>query len=221
MIRYADDFIVTGDSKEILQEKVMPVIRCFLEERGLNLSKEKTKITRIEDGFDFLGQNLRKFGDKLIITPSKGSVKAIVAKTKKIIKANLGQKTWKMIRELNLAIRGWANYHRRVCSKKIFGYVDYCIFNNLWKWLRERHPDKRVKWIRKRYFRTDGSRNWVFFASQKSEKGESRLLDLLKASTIKIVRQVKIKGEANPYDKDWKLYFAKRKVSKYTSPALV
>ena len=221
VIRYADDFIVTGDSKEILQEKVMPAIRGFLQERGLNLSAEKTRITRIEDGFDFLGQNLRKYGDKLIITPSKSSVKAIIAKTGEIIKANLGQPTWKMIQELNSAIRGWANYHRHVCSKRIFAYVDWCIFNNLWRWLRRRHPNKRVEWIRKRYFRTVGSRNWVFFARQPTEAGDSRFLDLLSANTTKIVRYVKIKGKANPCDKDWQQYFTRRQASKYTAPALV
>jgi RNA-directed DNA polymerase len=82
VIRYADDFIVTAISKEILEEKVRPAIRKFLEERGLNLSGEKTKIARIEDGFDFLGQHLRKYRGKLIIAPSKNSVKAIIAKTK-------------------------------------------------------------------------------------------------------------------------------------------
>jgi RNA-directed DNA polymerase len=221
VIRYADDFIVTGDSKEILQEKVIPAIQDFLQERGLNLSAEKTKITRIEDGFDFLGQNLRKYGDKLIITPAKCSVKAIIAKTTEIIKANLGQPTWKMIQELNSAIRGWANYHRHVCSKRTFAYVDCCIFNNLWRWLRQRHPNKRVQWIRKRYFRTAGSRNWVFFARYSTETGDSRCLDLLGANTIKIVRHVKIRSEANPYDKDWKQYFTRRQASKYTPPALV
>jgi RNA-directed DNA polymerase len=78
MIRYADDFMVTGESKQILQEKVKPAIRSFLSQRGLNLSGEKTRITTIENGFDFLGQHLRKFGDKFIVTPSKNSVKGIV-----------------------------------------------------------------------------------------------------------------------------------------------
>lgn len=221
VIRYADDFIVTGDSKEILQDIVMPAIQDFLQQRGLNLSAQKTRITRIEDGFDFLGQNLRKHGDKLIISPSKSSVKAIVAKTKGIIKANLGHKTSKMIRQLNSAIRGWAYYHRHVCSKRIFAYVDSCIFKNLWRWLRRRHPNKRVEWIRKRYFRSVGSRNWVFFASQPTEAGDSRFWDLLSANTISIVRHVKIKGKANPYDKEWQRYFTRRRAGKYTVAALV
>jgi RNA-directed DNA polymerase len=118
VIRYADDFIVTGESKQILQGKVKPAICSFLSQRGLNLSGEKTRITRIEDGFDFLGQQLRKYGDKFIATPSKSSVKGIVCKTRKIIKSHLGSKTVVMLRVLNPVIRGWANYHRHACSKK-------------------------------------------------------------------------------------------------------
>jgi RNA-directed DNA polymerase len=131
VIRYADDFIVTAESKQILQQKVKPAIYRFLSQRGLNLSGEKTRITRIEDGFDFLGQQLRKYGDKFIATPSKSSVKGIVLKTRKIIKSHLGSKTAEMLRVLNPVIRGWANYHRHACSKKTFNYVDYCIFKNL------------------------------------------------------------------------------------------
>ncbi len=170
VIRYADDFIVTAISKEILEEKVRPAIRKFLKERGLNLSGEKTKIARIEDGFDFLGQHLRKYRGKLIIAPSKNSVKAIIAKTKRIIKANLGHTTAKVIGELNSATRGWANYHRYVCSKETFRYVDSCIFKNLWNWARRRHRNKRAQWIRNRYFREIGSRNWSFFCNPEDKK---------------------------------------------------
>ena len=215
VIRYADDFIVTGESREILQEKVIPAIRDFLEERGLNLSGEKTRITRIEEGFDFLGQHLRKYGDKLIITPSKTSVKAIIVKTRKIMKSNLGQKTSKMIWELSPVIRGWANYHRHSCSKKTFGYVDACIFKNLWRWEKKRHPGRSSKWLRKHYFRTSGSRNWCFFATEKTGSGGLRTVNLSRASTVKIVRHVKIRAKANPYDREWQGYFRMRKRRKY------
>ena len=63
-VRYADDFIVTAKSKQLLENEVLPVIQAFLKERGLELSNEKTKITPIEEGFDFLGQTLRKFNGK-------------------------------------------------------------------------------------------------------------------------------------------------------------
>ena len=215
VIRYADDFIVTGKSKEILQDKVKPAIHSFLSQRGLNLSGEKTRIARIEDGFDFLGQHLRKYGEKFIITPSKNSVKAIVAKTRKIIKSHIGRTTLEMLRELNPVIRGWANYHRHACSKKTFRYVDACIFNNLWTWAKRRHPNKKVRWIRLRYFRSIGNREWCFFATQKTEGGDTNVIDLFYTSKVKIVRHIKIRGKANPYDRKWQEYFSRRSIRTY------
>ena len=73
---YADDFIITGATPEILEKKVKPVVVSFLEERGLTLSEEKTKITHINDGFDFLGMNIRKYNGKCIIKPAKSGVVA-------------------------------------------------------------------------------------------------------------------------------------------------
>ena len=215
VIRYADDFIVTGKSKEILQDKVKPAIRGFLSQRGLNLSGEKTRITRIEDGFDFLGQHLRKYEEKFIITPSKNSVKGIVAKTRKIIKSHLGSTTAEMLQELNPVIRGWANYHRHACSKKTFRYVDSCIFKNLWNWAKRRHPSKKARWVRSRYFRSIGNREWCFFATQKTEGGDTNVIDLFYASTVKIVRHIKIRGMANAYDEVWQEYFSRRSIRTY------
>jgi RNA-directed DNA polymerase len=216
VIRYADDFVVTGESKEILQEKVLPAIQKFLIPRGLNLSGEKTKITRIEDGFDFLGQHLRKYGGKCIITPSKGAVKAVLTKTRKIIKNHSEQTTGELIEKLNPIIKGWSNYHRHICAKKTFSYVDNDIFWQLWKWAARRHGSKTKEWIRKRYFRSINARNWAFFATQKTESGTSEIIDLFHAATTKIVRHIKICSVANPYDKDWKGYFIIRRVLKYS-----
>jgi RNA-directed DNA polymerase len=215
VIRYADDFVVTGESKEILQDKVKPVICSFLSQRGLNLSGEKTRITRIEDGVDFLGQHLRKYGEKFIITPSKNSVKGIVAKTRKIIKSHLGSTTVDMLRELNPVIRGWANYHRHVCSKKTFRYVDSCIFKNLWIWAKRRHRNKKVRWIRSRYFRSIGNREWCFFGTQKTEDGDTNVVDLFYMAKVKIVRHIKIRGKANPYNEVWQEYFIRRSIRTY------
>ena len=215
VIRYADDFVVTGESKEILKEKVMPAIHTFLKERGLDLSREKTEITRIEDGFDFLGQRVRKYGNKFMTTPSKSSVKSLLAKIKRIIYSHLGQPTSTMIEELNSAMRGWANYHRHVCSKKTFCYIDTCIFTMLWNWARRRHGNKGKRWIKKRYFRTIGRRNWAFYGTQKQENGTTRVVDLLHMNAVKIVRHVKIHGEANPYASEWQEYFSKRSNRKY------
>ena len=207
VIRYADDFVVTGESKEVLKEKVMPVIHAFLKERGLQLSGEKTKITRIEDGFDFLGQRVKKHREKFITIPSKSAVKSLLAKIKKIVNAHLGQPTSTMIEALNPVLRGWANYHRHVCSKKTFSYIDTCIYTILWNWARRRHSDKGKRWIKKTYFRTIGRRTWAFFGTQKRENGTTRIVDLLYMNTVKIVRHVKIQSAANPYAREWQEYF--------------
>jgi RNA-directed DNA polymerase len=88
IIRYADDFVITGVSRELLETEVKPIVITFLQERGLSLSAEKTKITHIEDGFDFLGRNIRRFGNKTITRPSKTNVKTVLAKVNGVIKKN-------------------------------------------------------------------------------------------------------------------------------------
>ena len=143
---------------------------------------------------------------------SLNSVKGIVAKTKKIIKSHLGYTTLEMLKELNPVIRGWANYHRHVCSKKTYRYVDSCIFNNLWNWAKRRHHNKKVRWIRSRYFRTIGNRQWCFFTTNKTEGGDTDVIDLFYMSTVKIVRHIKIRGMANPYDSQWQEYFSRRSI---------
>ena len=212
----ATHLVVTGESKEILQEKVLPAIQDFLIQRGLNLSGGKTKITRIENGFDFLGQHLRKHGDKCIITPSKGAVKSILTKTRKTIKNHSEHTAWELIEKLNPAIRGWANYHRHICAKKTFSYVDNRIFGQIWRWAVRKHRSKNKEWIRKRYFRSIDARNWSFFAAYKTESGVTEVKDLFHAAMTKVVRHVKIRSKANPYEKDWQEYFTTRKVLRYS-----
>jgi RNA-directed DNA polymerase len=104
------DFIVTGATQEGLENEVKPVITAFLAERGLTLSEDKTRITHIEEGFDFLGFNLRKYKEKLLIKPAKDSIKHVMKKIRDTFKANLSAKTDTLIKHLNPLIRGWANY---------------------------------------------------------------------------------------------------------------
>ena len=137
LIRYADDFIITGRTKELLEGEVKPLVEQFLQPRGLELSPKKTVITHVEQGFDFLGQNVRKYPNgKLLIKPSKKNVKTFLDDIRKIIKAGLGLSAAELIDWLNPKIRGWANYHRHVVSKRIFQRVDRAIFTSLWQWAR-------------------------------------------------------------------------------------
>ena len=134
MVRYADDFIITGNSKELLGNEVKPLVQKFLSARGLELSPEKTSITHIDQGFDFLGVNIRKYSGKLLIKPSKKNVKAFLDKVRNAIKDNKAVKQIHLIKMLNPIIRGWANYHRLSQQRETFERVDTEIWRTLWKW---------------------------------------------------------------------------------------
>lgn len=203
MVRYADDFIITGKTDTLLSDQIKPLIVQFLNERGLELSAEKTRISHIDDGFNFLGFNIRKYKRKLLIKPSKSSIASVKKNIKEIVAANKAAKTVNLIGKLNLIIRGWANYYRHVVSQQIFDKIDHAIWKMTWQWAKRRHPNKPLKWVKSKYFQNIGSRHWVF--GEKNSK-----LELLLMSTIPIRRHIKIKADANPYDPHWKDYFDKR-----------
>ena len=119
-ISFADDFIVTGRSPELLEEKVIPILTEFLKKVGLELSQEKSKITHIEDGFNFLGFNIRKYKETLLIKPSKENIKEFLTDIRTTIKGNYAAQTENLINLLNPKIRGWSNYFRSSVSSEIF-----------------------------------------------------------------------------------------------------
>nr|BFD42667.1 group II intron reverse transcriptase/maturase [Pseudomonas sp. FFPRI_1] len=211
-VRYADDFIVTGRSKELLEQEVMPIIEDFMRERGLTLSPEKTKITHIDEGFDFLGQNVRKYNGKLLIKPSKANVATFLEKVRSAVKGNKALDQPRLIRMLNPMIQGWANYHQHVVSKATFARVDHEIWRVLWQWAVRRHPQKSSVWIKQRYFHSVGTRNWVFAAAtgERFPDGNPILSSLRKATDTPIRRHRPIKLEANPFDPTWETYFEER-----------
>ena len=216
--RYADDFVITGDSKELLENEVKPLVREFLKTRGLELSEEKTRITHVEEGFDFLGWNVRKYEGKLLIKPSKENVKAFLRKVGKIVGANKMAKQANLIETLNPVLRGWANYHKHAVSSETFGKVGHAIWRKLWQWSKRRHPGKGGGWIMHKYFRQEGMRKWVFAASEE-EKGRTVVHRLHEMGRTKIVRHVKIRAEANPFDPHWEPYFEQRALSKLLKSA--
>lgn len=215
LIRYADDFLISGRSKEILEQEVKPLVEQFMRERGLELSQEKTIITHIEEGFDLLGQHVRKYGETLLIKPSKESVQALLEKVRKIIKDNKQTSAGKLIAQLNPILRGWALYHRHVASKKTFSTVDHAIFEMLWRWAKRRHPTKGRRWVKEKYFHEIGSRKWAFSGEIEGKKGEVLVIHLMEAAKIPIRRHRLIQGEANPYDPAWEAYFDERVGAKW------
>jgi RNA-directed DNA polymerase len=211
LIRYADDFVITGKTKELLEGEVKPLVEQFLRERGLELSPTKTVVTNVTQGFDFLGQNVCRYPNrKLLIKPSKKSIQRFLDGIRETIKAALGKSAADLINELNPKIRGWANYHRHVVSKRTFNRVDHSIFYKLWQWARRRHPDKDPCWLKQKYFERHLGRDWFFFGETWDEEGQPVKVRLLLASRIPIKRHVKVRSEANPYDPAYETYFEKR-----------
>ena len=198
-VRYADDFIVTANTEEIAKE-VKELIKDFLKDRGLELSDEKTLITHIDNGFDFLGWNFRKYNGKLLVKPSKKSIDKFTEQISETIKEGKAWKQETLIAVLNPKITGWANYHQSVVSSEIFHKLDSIIWGMLWHWAKRRHPVKSKQWIADKYWHSAGKRKWVF------SDGIKQLSFL---SDTKIVRHTKLKLDMNPHlNKD---YFVSRK----------
>jgi len=211
LVRYADDFIITGISKELLQHKVMPLVAHFLKERGLELSHEKTRITHLDDGFDFLGQTIRRYPcGKVLVKPSRKNVRTFLGKIKETIQGAGGWTAGELIQRLNQQIKGWAMFHRHVASKYTFNQVDRRIFHMLRRWCRHRHRNKSWMWINRKYFRSSGHRHWIFSGTLPDSKGKEVCIDLMEANRVAIRRYVKIRQDANPYDPSWELYLEAR-----------
>jgi RNA-directed DNA polymerase len=211
VIRYADDFVITGKSRDILEQTVKPVVVEFLAERGLTLSDEKTHIVHIDQGFDFLGFNVRKYNGKLLIKPAKKSIKSFLDDIRTLIKSHPTIKTDSLIRLLNPKLRGWANYYRHVVSKEIFSKIDNSIFKTLCCWTKRRHRGRSAKWLYEKYFRHPMPTSWWFHAKSYTAEGNLVLLKLFILAQVKIERHVKIKAEATPYHSAYESYFAQRR----------
>jgi RNA-directed DNA polymerase len=201
LLRYADDFIITANTRETAEE-VKGIVSRFLTERGLELSKEKTEITHINKGFDFLGWNFRKYGGKLLVKPSRKSIKTISIRIRERIRKGIMMKQSELIHSLNPLIRGWCNYHNHVVSNEIFKIIDTVIIRSLQKWARRRHQRKSKHWIKDRYWRRIKGRDWIFATDDEW---------LLFASDTKIRRHNLVRLTANPYIKEDKDYLQTRK----------
>lgn len=209
VIRYADDFIVTARDAGSL-ESARIQINQWLSERGLELSAEKTLITSMEDGFDFLGFNHRHYNGKLLIKPSKKVVLEFCKEIGLTIKSMRGCEQEAVIQKLNPILRGFANYYKGVVSKQTFGYIKYRLWHYLWHWAKRRHPNKAKRWIANRYFKTIKGIKWTFATTIKNRRGKEQECILFKISSIPIERHIKVKGNASPDDPSLKEYWTKR-----------
>ena len=210
--RYADDAIITGKSKTILENNVLPAIIEFLKPRGLTISEEKTEITYIRNGFTFLGQTFRKHGKVLHITPSKEGVCALIREVGTLIRKYTSAPMVILIKKLNELLRGWANYHRHVVSTEAFKRVDNYVFDQLWRMLKRRHPKKSSKWLYKKYW-TAAGKKWIFSIKTKLN-GKTKIYQVCRVTSIGIKRYRKIKADANPYLPEYGKYFWERRYNK-------
>ncbi|WP_455283756.1 group II intron reverse transcriptase/maturase [Cupriavidus necator] len=206
VVRYADDFVITGSTPEVLENEVKPWVEQFLAIRGLTLSTEKTRIVNIADGFDFLGWNFRKYSGTLLIKPSKKNVQTFYRKVKEVISANKTVKQSELIRLLNPMLRGWAQYHRAVVAKAAFNRLGHDIFRALWRWAKRRHPGKKADWVRKKYFASVGQRNWVFGTTVVKDVDSEVWVELYSLASTPIQRHKKVKGDYNPFDPAQEVY---------------
>lgn len=203
LTRFADDFVVIVDSPETA-EKVKGLLVPFLAERGLELSQEKTIITHIDEGFDFLGWRFQKHRNQrrriLIVRPSDKSLEAIKASVKDTVlgRGKAGSQD-DIIQELNPKLRGWCNYHRSAMSTRTFYYLDAYLFRTLFRWAMRRHGDKGKKWIADRYWHPRGNRKWEFCTEESI---------LYRPMDVKKKRHVKVRNSANPYTD--RAYFLER-----------
>ncbi len=201
LVRYADDFVVTAPSREVLEEYVRPKLEQFLGERGLTLSEAKTRIVHINEGFNFLGFTIRRFGDKVLTLPQKEKVQAHIRRLKAIVVEHQSDTQETLIRRLNPLIQGWCNYYRHAASSRTYHKVNSQLWWMLWHWAKRRHPNKPGRWLADRYWKTVENRKWVFSGSE---------LTLRNPTDTKISRWVKVCGRSSPFDSTLRDYWANR-----------
>jgi RNA-directed DNA polymerase len=199
-VRGADDFIGTANSREVLEETVLPRINAFLAARGVRRSPTKTVITHIAQGFDCLGQTLRTHERpqgkpaKLQMTPSKAGLQALNARVTALCKQRAGSTPAPLTGTLNPVLRGWAHDHRHGICGPTFAHLDSFVWRRLCRWAKRRHPDKTGRRITARYFPHDRGEAWRF---TEPDTG-TPILRLQEA--IKPPRHRKGKGDAKPFD---------------------
>lgn len=164
---------------------------------------------------------IRKYGGKLLIKPAQKNVRLFLKNMRKFIRENRGLPTAVLIWQLNARIRGWANYYRHVVSKRMFSLLDHNIFQAIWRYIVRRHPKKNRKWLKEKYFRSQGLQNWIFFTAYKDKMGNTKYLDLFKANSVPIKRHVKIRATANPFNAQERDYFEKRRNRHKVSPPMM
>jgi RNA-directed DNA polymerase len=211
LIRYADDFVILHEDITVVQ-RCKEIISEWLKDMGLELKPAKTRLTHTlnewgteKPGFDFLGFNIRQWkvgkyhskqGFKTIITPSSQKQKIHYDRVTSIINDHKAAPQEALISRLNPIITGWSNYYSTVVSKVAYSDLDNLMYPKLKSWAQRRHPKKSGEWVSNKYWQTIGGDNWAF-ATRQEGKNPMRLHT---HAETPIVRHVKVKSDATPYD---------------------
>nr|WP_230462932.1 group II intron maturase-specific domain-containing protein [Micromonospora sp. CP22] len=214
VVRYADDFVVLCHSRDEAEE-VKARLAEWLTPRGLAFNEDKTAIARLEDGFDFLGFNVRRYRDKLLIKPSDAAVRRIRHRLRTETRALRGANVAAIVGAINPIVRGWAAYYRTAVSSQVFSRLDHYLWQLTYRWALRRHPNKPKRWIVSRYFgQFNPSRRtrWVF-----GDRDSGAYL--LKFRWTKIVRHQMVIGSASVDDPALTDYWnARRRRSRSSLP---
>lgn len=212
MTRYADDFLVFCKTREDAQEAIER-LQAWLAQRGLALSTEKTRITTIQEGFDFLGftarvvpSTLNKSGWKVLITPSVKSVQKLKDRLKQEWESLQGQNVATVIQRLNPIIRGWANYFRHQAAANTFKDLDNFMLYKEIRYAKRMHPNRSKAWWKAQYFgqlEPDSHCQWVFGNPQTKFR-------LLRFARFTISRHIMVQGTNSPDDPKLRAYWCQR-----------
>ncbi len=178
-----------------------PKLEQFLAARGLALSEAKTRIVHIDEGFNFLGFTIRRFGRKVLTKPQKEKGEAHIGRLKAIVEEHQSSTQEALIWRLNPLIKGWCNYYRHAVSSRTYQRVENQLWRMLWHWAKRRHPNKSGKWLADRYWKTVAHRKWVFNGIE---------IILRNPTETKISRWVKVCGRSSPFDPTLRDYWANR-----------
>ena len=206
LVRYADDLVVFCHTRQEA-EQVKVRLAAWLAPRGLAFNEDKTRIVTLDEGFDFLGFNVRRYHGKLLIKPSKAALKRIRERLRTEMRSLRGTNAQAVIARLNPIVRGWAAYYRTVVSSETFTALDHYLWKLTYKWAKHSHPNKPTRWIIRRYFgkfcksRQD---QWVF-----GDRDSGAYL--LRFSWTKIVRHQMVRGTSSTDDPALTGYWAARR----------
>lgn len=209
LIRYADDFVVTAPSREVLEAYVLSNVAAFLAARGLALSEAKTRIVHVDKGFHFLGFEVRRWHGTLLTRPERAKVLAHLRRIKASLRTHQQAPAGQVIRDLSPVIRGWASSYRHCAASATFTYASHQVWAMLWAWAKRRHPKKPRQWVRDRYFTADGYWTFTDGAAQ-----------LYRHSATRITRFIKVIGRSSPMDPAARAYWEgrqRRQVVRQTS----